>query len=79
VPYLGATLKDAAHQFCEALNRVLNTTVTKARLVEFGPKDYPNAQRHVTFWQNGAVAEAPLSTRFGVVRLYLTDGSLLWF
>jgi hypothetical protein len=71
VPYLGATLKDAAHEFCEALNRVLNTTVTKARLVEFGPKDQPNARRLVTFRQAGSPMTATLNTRFGPMGLHI--------
>jgi hypothetical protein len=71
VPYVGATLKDAARQFCDALNRVLNTTVTKARLVEFGPKDQPNARRQVAFRQAGSPISAPLNSRFGIVGLYI--------
>ncbi len=71
MPYLGATLKDAAHEFCDALNRILNTTVTKARLVEFGPKDQPNARRLVAFRQAGSPVTAPLNTGFGPMGLYI--------
>jgi len=71
VPYVGATLKDAAHQFCDVLNRVLNTTVTRARLVEFGPKDMPDARRQIAFRQAGLPVAAPLNTRFGGMGLYI--------
>ncbi len=71
MPYLGATLKDAAREFCDALNRVLNMTVTKRRLVEVGPKDQPNAQRQVTFRQAGSLVTATLNTRFGPMGLYV--------
>jgi hypothetical protein len=71
VPYVSATLKDACQQFCDALNRVLNTTITKARLIELGAKDRPNVPRQVAFRQAGQPATAPLSTKFGPMNLYI--------
>jgi hypothetical protein len=71
VPYVGATLKEACQQFCDVLNRVLNTTITKARLLELGAKDRPNDPRQVAFRQAGQPATAPLNTKFGPMNLYI--------
>ena len=63
----GRTLREAAQTFCDHANRVLNRTVTRARLVVI---DVP-PRVQVAFRQAGRPFKARLQTRFGRMGLYL--------
>lgn len=69
MPIEGDTLRAAAQTFCDWVNRVLNTTVTEARLQILEVQDTPHVQ--FTFRQAGRAITVPLRTRFGPMRLYL--------
>lgn len=67
MPIRGGSLHQAAQTFCDHANRVLNRTVTRARLVVFGVA--PRVQ--VAFRQAGRPFKARLQTCFGRMGLYL--------
>ncbi len=69
MPIVGRTLREAARTFCDELNRVLAKTVTQTRLVEFGLRGARTTT--VTFRQAGGPIQAPLTTRFGPMGLYV--------
>lgn len=69
MPIVGASLPDAARQFCDHFNRVLSTTITQARLSPLYVRGNPFAM--INFRRYGEAATATLSSRYGTLELYL--------
>jgi hypothetical protein len=69
VPIEGRTLGDAGRTFCDALNRVLATTVTRTRLVLIALRG--GARLQIAFRDAGRPATASLRTSFGPMTLYV--------
>jgi len=70
VPITGRTLAEASAKFRDHLNDVLARTVTPTRLIMVEAVG-SLSRFQLAFRQGGAPVEAPLSTRFGRVGLYL--------
>ena len=70
MPITGSSLWHATLHLCEHLNRVLETTVTQARLVPVEPRVHAT-RIEIAFRQGGQPIDALLAARFGPLRLYL--------
>lgn len=72
----GRVLRAALRSRAEALNRLLNLTVTQSRLVQAAapPSADGSLRMQLAFRQGGHVAAAPLQTRFG--RMALSVGQV---
>jgi len=71
VPITGRTLAEASAKFRDHLNDVLARTVTPTRLIMVEAVGPAASRFLLSFRQGGIPVEAPLSTRFGWVGLYL--------
>jgi hypothetical protein len=71
VPIEGRTVLDASHRFADHLNRVLNTTLTQARIVAFAMGDGDDSPVSVSFRERGRATAAHLNTRFGPMTLFI--------
>ena len=69
MPIAGASLPDAARQFCDHFNRVLSTTITHARLSPLYVRGNPFAT--ISFRRYGEPATATLTSNYGMLELYL--------
>ena len=68
-PIRAESLRAASQAFCDHVNRVLATTITQTRLQVILSPDAPRAQ--LAFRQGGQPIPARLTTRFGLMGLYL--------
>ena len=69
MPIEGRTVLDASKKFSDYLNRLLNRTLTKSRIVAVGSED--SARIAVSFRQDNQLTSAPLQTKYGPMTLYV--------